>query len=533
MRRQQKNSARRAAASAAAVQRFADGISNPLLRIGTGTPNTFRATTYLPKFTTMARQLLEWAYQTSWLCGLVVDIPAEDMTREGIDIRIDDPRVADALREELDDYAVFDSLCEAVKWARLYGGSIAVIMIDGQDVSTPLTDVRKGSFRGLYVFDRWQLDSQILDPVQELGRDFGKPEYYRVIAKSSDVDFQADRIHYSRVIRFEGRRLPYYLRQSYQGWGASVIEPVFDRIKGFDLATEGATQLLSKAYLRYYKVKGIRQILTNPVAAKGFLTQMDYVREFQNAEGLTVGDAEDDFQTLTYTFTGIPEVLLQLGQQISGAFGIPLVRLFGQSPAGLNSTGESDIRNYYDNVKKLQRTMLRSGIKRLLDVAYQSATGRPAPDDLNFDFRSLWQMSHIDKSQVASAEAAAIQGAYADGLISLPTAMKELKALSDTVGVFASITDEDIKEAEKQEAMDPPPGSEPGGGEGLEDFYQSEEAVPGAAPDGQKPQAVPNPAPQGRPAGRGDSQGQRLGGGPDSQGGADLGQPRRIQREAQ
>lgn len=174
---------------------------------------------------------------------------------------------------------------------------------------------------------------------------------------------------------------------------------------------------------------------------------------------MTVGDIEDDFQTLTYTFTGIPEIMLQLGQQISGAFGIPLVRLFGQSPAGLNSTGESDIRSYYDNIKKLQRSMMRSGLKRILDVAYMSVTGQTPPDDLSFDFSPLWQVSSLEKSQIAAAEVAAIQGAYADRLISLPTALKELKALSDTVGLFASITDEDIAEAAEFEAMEPPEGA--------------------------------------------------------------------------
>lgn len=449
----------RKARAAARATRFADGISNPLLRIGTGTLNTFNASTYLPQYATLNRQTLEWAYQTSWMCGLIVDIPAEDMTREGIDIKCDDPAVADSLRETLDDYGVFDSLCEAVKWARLYGGSIAVMLIDGQDMSKPLTEIPRGSFKGLYVLDRWQLDTAVTDVVQALGRDFGKPEYYRIIAKNAEIELPCDRIHYSRVIRLEGRRLPFYLRQSYQGWGASVIEPVFDRIKGFDLASQGATQLLSKAYLRYYKVKGLRNILTNKVANEGFQKQMEAIREFQSAEGLTVGDIEDDFQTLTYTFTGIPEIMLQLGQQISGAFGIPLVRLFGQSPAGLNSTGESDIRSYYDNIKKLQRSMMRSGLKRILDVAYMSVTGKTPPDDLSFDFSPLWQVSSLEKSQIAAAEVAAIQGAYADRLISLPTALKELKALSGTVGLFASITDEDIAEAAEFEAMEPPEGA--------------------------------------------------------------------------
>lgn len=437
-------------------KRFADGISNPLLRIGTGTLNTFAATRYKPEFVTMGRQLLEWAYQSSWLCGLAVDIVAEDMTREGIEIKANNPEVVDAINAELDDYAVMDSLCETIKWARLYGGSIAVILIDGQHVDDPLTTVPKGSFRGLIVLDRWQLDCTNLDPVMSLGRDFGKPACYRVIAKNCDVDFGTDKIHHSRVIRLEGRKLPFYLRQSYQGWGASVLEPLWGKVKGFDLATEGITQLLSKAYLRYYKIKGLRQILTNDIASKGFLKQMDIIREFQNAEGLTVGDSEDDFQTLTYTFTGIPEVILQLGQQISGALGIPLVRLFGQSPAGLNATGESDIRMYYDSIKKQQRSMLRAGVKKLIDVAYMSATGTSVPDDLSFEFKPLWQMSQRDKADVGSISFASIRDAFNAGMIDLPTALKELKALSATVGIFSSITDEDIAEAIKQEAMTPP-----------------------------------------------------------------------------
>ena len=439
-----------------AVQKFQDGVSNPLLRIGTATRNTFQATTYRPEFVSMNRQVLEFAYQSSWLAEVAVDIPAEDMTREGIEVRTENPEVIDAINAVFDDYGVFDSLCDAIKWARLYGGSIAVIMIDGDDVETPLDYVKPGSFRGLMVFDRWELDTTESKVIADLGKDFGKPEYYRVIGRNSIADFGTKKIHHSRVIRFEGRQMPSYLRQSYQGWGASILESLWDRVKGFDLATEGATQLLSKAYLRYYKVKNLRQILTNDLANAGFQKQMDCIREFQSAEGLTVGDAEDDFQTLTYTFTGIPEIILQIGQQISGALGIPLVRLFGQSPVGLSATGESDIRNYYDQIKKLQKRILRTGLKKILDIVYQSVTGERAPNDLSFEFNSLWQMSPLDSSSVAKTKYDVIASAFESGIIDLPTALTELKALSNSVGVFSSISSEDIDKAQNEIDNDPP-----------------------------------------------------------------------------
>lgn len=440
------------------VQKFTDGIANSLLRIGFGTNNTFdKGTKYVPEFVSMNRQELEWAYQGSWLASLAVDVVAEDMTREGIELREADPEVIDSITEAFDDYAVLDQLCDTIKWSRLYGGAIAVMLIDGQDVSEPLTEVPYGAFRGLAVFDRWQLDSaQTQDLVQELGPDFGKPKYYRVISNASEVVFSQGLIHHSRVLRFDGRTLPFYIRQAYQGWGGSIIETAWAQISAFDLGTHSAAQLLSKSYLRYYKVEGLRDILTNDMAASGFLKQMDYVRMFQSSEGMTLGDKEDDFQTFSYSFTGIPEILLQFGQQVSGAFGIPLVRLFGQSPVGLNATGESDIRNYYDNIKKLQRSMLRSNMKRLLDVVYQSVTGERPPQEFSFEFAPLWQMTQSERAAVAQQTSQTILDAYERGLISLPNALRELKQLSDTVGIFSSITDEDIEEAKRIEETAPP-----------------------------------------------------------------------------
>jgi len=242
------------------------------------------------------------------------------------------------------------------------------------------------------------------------------------------------------------------------------------------MATEGAAQLVNKCYLRYYKVKGLRSILTNDVAKKGFMTQMEHTRLFQSIEGMTLGDIEDDFQTMTYTFTGLPEVLLQFAQQISGATGIPLVRLFGQSPVGFNSTGESDIRLYYDNTKQQQEKMLRPGLKKVLNVIYMSVTGHAPDKDFNFDFRPLWQMTNEQKGTYATAMVGAIVQALQSESISLPNAMKELKKLSPTIGLFSSITEEDIDEAEKQENELMPPGA---GG-----LNAAAEQVPGAGQNG-------------------------------------------------
>jgi len=170
----------------------------------------------------------------------------------------------------------------------------------------------------------------------------------------------------------------------------------------------------------------------------------------QNNEGLTLTDKNDDFQTHSYSFSGVSDIILQFGQQLAGASGIPLVRLFGQSPSGMSATGESDMRMYYDTILAKQESMLREGIQRILSATYRSIYGKPMPSDTTFEFKSLWQMSAIDKSTVANNITTAITTAYQAGILNDATALKELKQSAEITGIYTNITDEDIVEAENE-----------------------------------------------------------------------------------
>ena len=130
--------------------------------------------------------------------------------------------------------------------------------------------------------------------------------------------------------------------------------------------------------------------------------------------------------------------------------GIPLVRLFGQSPAGLNATGESDLANYYDNINQQQEGRMRSPLHRLLEVVSQSVLGKPLPTSFKFDFASLWQIDDEKKAGIAEKVVNAICKAEESALISRKTALKELRQSSEVTGVFSHITDAEIEEADDE-----------------------------------------------------------------------------------
>lgn len=452
-----------------------DSFQNFAARVGLGSGNQHDQSVYGFNFLSRDRLKLEAMYRSSWVVGQVVDVVADDMTRKGVKLNgLSDPKESEKIDQEMDRLQVWGRLNKTIKWSRLYGGAIAVMMIDGQNVSTPLNlnTIGKDQFKGLLVLDRWMIQPTLQDLVTELGPDYGTPRYYDVITDS--VGLCNQRVHYSRVIRMDGVELPYNQSIAENLWGQSVIERLEDRLTIFDSATLGAGQLVYKAHLRTYKVKGLRSL----IAAGGQLyealvKQINQIRQWQSNEGLTLMDADDTYEAHQYNFSGLDNILLQFGQQISGATGIPLVRLFGQSPAGLNATGESDLANYYDNINQQQEGRLRTPLQILYAVLHMTVLGKPLPDSFSFKFASLWQLDDEKKANVAKGVSEAVIAVEEAGLIKRSTALKELRQSSEVTGVFSHITDEEIKEADDE---DPPP---PGEGVDDEEPNKSDNTEPG------------------------------------------------------
>lgn len=452
-----------------------DSFQNFAARVGLGSGNQHDQSGYGFNFLSRQRLKLEAMYRSSWVVGQVVDVVADDMTRKGVKLNgLSTPKDSEMIDQEMDRLQVWDKLNKNIKWSRLYGGSLAVMMIDGQNVATPLnpTTIGKDQFKGLLVLDRWMVQPTLEDLVTEMGPDYGKPKYYDVITDS--VGLCNQRIHYSRVIRMDGVELPYWQSITENLWGQSVIERLEDRLTIFDSATLGAGQLVYKAHLRTYKVKKLREIIaTGGKFYDALVKQIQEIRMWQSNEGMTLMDADDAFETHQYSFTGLDNLLLQFGQQISGATGIPLVRLFGQSPAGLNATGESDLANYYDNINQQQEGRLRTPLQVLYAVLHMSVLGKPLPDSFSFKFASLWQLDDEKKANVAKGVTDAVLAAEEAGLIKRSTALKELRQSSEVTGVFSHITDEEIKDADDE---DPPPPDE---GVDDEETNKSDNTEPG------------------------------------------------------
>ena len=437
--------------------RTRDSFQNLLTRTGTRAGNLNDGARYAFNPITRDRLLLEWAYRGSWIAGMAVDCMADDMTREGVTTKaIDNPSMDEELAAEAKDLCVWDQLCDTAKWDRLYGGAVAFMMIDGQDPETPLRidTLKQGQFKGLFAMDRWLVQPSLMTLVEDMGPDFGNPMFYDTVV-GMNGGIPRMRVHYSRVIRLDGVRLPYWQRITENLWGESVLERLWDRLIAYDSVTAGVAQLVYKAHLRTYKVKDLREIVANGGPAyEALIAQIDMTRQFQSNEGMTLMDTTDEFEAHAYTFAGLPEVMDKFEAQIAGALETPRTRLFGESPGGLNSSGDGEEDQYKDTVKQKQKK-IGPGVHKLYQIMYRSKFGKEPPKGFATEFRPLYQMSDKDKSAMTQQTTDAITKAYDAQIIRRETALKELKKLGQITDVFTNISDEEVKEAESDPAPSP------------------------------------------------------------------------------
>ncbi len=423
-----------------------DAFSNQLFRLGYGSQSPLESTEYPLTRMTGNYALLNSLYRDNWVVQNVVGIIPDDMTREWFTVTgpIGPNHLAD-LEQEQRRTSLRASINEGLRWGRLYGGAAGLIMIRGQegmlDKPLDMDTILPGTFAGVYILDRW---SGITPDMQLIynGRGSMVPEYYSINAEDGNV---VARVHHSRIIRFIGRELPLLERIAELYWGESEVEALYSDMVKHDNVAHNMAALTFRANLDTMEVQNLDQLfsVTSAEMQRRFWNTMQAQSVVRSNFGMQLVNKGDQITNTQYTFTGLQEVYDSMCMDLSGASRIPMTKLFGRSPAGMNATGESDLQNYYDYVDGLRESKLRPILEQLLPVLCMSALGT-VPAGLDITFPPLWTPTAKEVSEIAKAKSESIVNAFQSGLLHADTAQKELKKLSDETGMFDSITDEEI-----------------------------------------------------------------------------------------
>ena len=428
-----------------------DAFSNPAARIGNFTDNIGEAAEYFITRITRDMSLMNTLYRNNWIVKRLIDVIPEDMMKNGYQLNsqldLDARRKLTRLERST---GLRAKILKGLKWGRLYGGAAGVIIIDGhEDILEEPLDldmVMPDSFKGLIILDRWSGVMPQLETVDDFSDpDFGLPEYYNIQGDGLGYN---QRIHHSRIVRFTGRDLPYIEELGETYWGASELEHIFDELKKRDNTSFNIASLVFRANLHVYKKEGFEEAALMPGPIRQQLMQeLVLLNAMMNSNGTQIIGKNDSLETRQYSFSGLSDVYELFMMDIAGAAEIPVTKLFGRSPAGMNATGESDMQNYYDSIEEKQESDLRPVYDTLFPIMCMSAFGA-IPDDFDYDFDNVRRPSENERKTLAGQIGTAVTGAFTAGMISQKIALKELKNSTDLTGMWQSITDEDIEAAD-------------------------------------------------------------------------------------
>ncbi len=401
-----------------------DSLTNMVANIGTSRDKA--ASTFYSMPMLSDEELLN-AYRGAWLPRKIVDIPAFDSVRAWRDWQAKKQQI-ELIEAEEKRLNVKGKILEAKIKARLWGGAAVVIGTGDQNLTEPLDvdRVGKGGLKYLTVISRRNLTAGEIDrdPASEW---YGKPKVYQI--KSTD-GVQVD-IHPSRLVVFNGAAQPdeEIVTTTYAGWGDSVLLSVVDAIKQADGTAANIASLVFEAKVNVIRIPDFMQNVGDERYRAKILERYTLAATAKGINGDLLLDKEEEFEQKTASFATLPDVLMSFMQLVSGAADIPATRLLGQSPAGMNATGESDLRNYYDRLQAMQSVEMTPAMGRLDECIIRSALGSRDPD-IYYEWAPLWGMSEKEKADVFKTKADAAR-ALAGTSTSPP--LVPIDALSDAL----------------------------------------------------------------------------------------------------
>lgn len=352
-------------------------------------------------------------YEENGLFSKIIDIPADDAVSSGFSYGVGGVDLESFINDSLDELDFEEKASTAIKWSRLYGGAIMIMVIDdGKDIDEAVDWDNIRGIDELLVFERPLVTpdyNSIYSHGPKSGKrsKFGMPEFYDI----SPVYGKPFRVHESRCLLFKNGTLPQSSpRAEYRFFGMPEYARIHKALQETVTSHGNGVKLLDRAVQAIYKMNDLANLLETEAGEDIVLRRLriiDMAKGIINSIAIDANGEDYDYKTVT--FSGVKDILDATCNMLSAVSSIPQTKLFGRSPAGENATGEGDMENYYSYVNKIQKLNLKRNLGVLVDIIL--VVGKYKGEfseipDYALGFKPLWSLSETEQSSVEQTKAA-------------------------------------------------------------------------------------------------------------------------------
>jgi phage-related protein (TIGR01555 family) len=375
---------------------------------------------------TLNRSLLSTKYMEEGIVQVLIDQPVDDAFRGGIKIHTEELS-ADELKElqsAIEEDEVLQTYAQGLKWSRLFGGA-GIIINAGQDMRQEfnIESIKKDTPLKFYAADRWELSYAPygMNALDQFEQDTQK------MTTEHPYNYYGHVIHKSNLIKLNGKLPPSLLRGQFGGWGMSELEKIVRSYNQYIKHQNVTYELLDEAKVDVMKISGFNSAIATSKGAQQTAQRVGYATQIKNFQNALVIDKEDDYEQKQINFSGLSEVLTQIRIGLACDLRMPMTKLFGISPSGLNASGEEEIENYNSMVDTEIRSKVKAGLIMIIKIMCKKLFDY-IPEKLSFEWHPLREQSAQQVSAIKTENLNRVVIAFTNGLMTSDKAVQELNA---------------------------------------------------------------------------------------------------------
>lgn len=388
-----------------------------------------------------------------WQNGLIkacIDTIADEMSRKWIVLKENGNETGDKLkrlREACEEYRLRDLFNNAVRWNELFGGCMLYIDTgtqDPQDLLYPLYVSRLSSdlknFKGFTLIEPVNTFPGVYNSIDPKAKNYFEPDTWWILG---------DRVHASRLIKFQTSELPQLLKPAYNFYGVPHAQILADYVAHFQqcrVATARALTNFSRTILK----TSMFDIMAEDGGADTLQTRLAILSNSSN-DGMTGIDKEgEDIAQVNMPISGMSDIVWQALEILCVINKSPAVKTLGVSPSGFSATGDSDFQNWYDHVKSKQEKDISQQIKKCLDILQIHLFGDIDPA-ITFEFAPLSEDNALAIADYNNRMVEAIGKAYDFNAINEKDAGTMVRTYPDSI--FVGL--DPVEDNDEEETLNP------------------------------------------------------------------------------
>lgn len=392
------------------------------LTTGHGTSRD-RATSFVMVANRLPYEHAREIYRGDGIAARAVNLLPAAMLRKGIGLAVqsqdgvDGQAVQQALLDRLDELQFASRAKLALQWSRAFGGSAILLGAnDGSpDLSVPLNLDRVVSLDWLTVLTCRELQPWAWydDPRHPK---YGEPSVYNIVATIPTSGGSMQRVHESRLLRFDGVKLTREEERANLGWGDSVLVRLHAALRDFGAAWAGAAHLLSEYGQGVLTIPGLLEMTKSKDASETLsarLLNFEMLRSTVRAavlDGGAEGVPGETFTRLQTPLAGVADMFDRFDKRIASIAGVPVSLLTGESLSGLNASGGVNAGWWDDDVAAAREDLLRPPANRVTKILFRCKSGPTRgvePESWRVVFPPLRELTAKEKADIRLADAQA------------------------------------------------------------------------------------------------------------------------------